>query len=64
MPVKECNVNSKPGYKWGDAGKCYPYEPGNESSRKAAKSKALKQGLAIGDIGSTETLKELEKENI
>lgn len=50
MPVKNCRVDGKPGQKWGDAGKCYPYEPGNEESKKRARERALKQGLAIGDI--------------
>jgi len=50
MPIKECSIENKPGFKWGDAGKCYPYEPGNEESKKSARKKALAQGIAIGDI--------------
>ena len=42
MPIKECTINGKNGYKWGDQGKCYiGYN---------AKDKALAQGLAIDDI--------------
>jgi len=50
MPVNSCSDNGKPGYKWGDAGKCYTYAPGNNKSKTAAKRKALAQGIAIGDI--------------
>jgi len=50
MPVNSCSDNGKPGYKWGDAGKCYTYAPGNDKSKTAAKRKALAQGIAIGDI--------------
>ena len=50
MPVKECELEGKPGLKWGDSGKCYTYTPNNEGSRKNAKKTALTQGLAIGDI--------------
>jgi len=47
MPVKECELDGKSGYKWGDEGKCYTYYPNNESSRRTAKKSALIQGLAI-----------------
>jgi hypothetical protein len=47
MPIKSCKLDNKPGYKWGDEGKCYTYTPGDETSRKAAKKKAIKQGLAV-----------------
>jgi hypothetical protein len=50
MPVKECELEGKPGLKWGSSGKCYTYSPNNEGSKKNAKKKALTQGLAIGDI--------------
>ena len=50
MPVKDCQSENKPGYKWGDAGKCYIYDPKNEGSKRNAKKKATAQGLAIGDI--------------
>lgn len=50
MPVQECQENNKPGYKWGDAGKCYTYDPNNETSKKEARKKANIQGIAIGDI--------------
>lgn len=39
MPVKRCNLNGKPGWKWGDSGICYT---GTE-----AKQKAERQGIAV-----------------
>lgn len=52
MPINDCSSNGKPGYKWGDSGKCYIYTPGDEQSRKDARRKVLNQALAIGDIAS------------
>lgn len=51
MPVNPCSENGKPGFKWGDSGKCYLYTSNDESSKKSARRKAIAQGLAIGDIG-------------
>jgi len=39
MPLKRCEVNSKPGWKWGDSGKCY--------TGSGAKERAIKQAVAI-----------------
>lgn len=50
MPVQECSIDGKPGFKWGDQGACYTYEPGDEASMRDAKRKAILQGLAIGDV--------------
>ena len=47
MPVRSCRSGGKPGYKYGQSGKCYTYTAGDASSRKKAKSKAAKQGRAI-----------------
>lgn len=47
MPIKHCKKDGRPGYKWGDEGKCYTYTPGNKRSREAAKKKAREQGEAI-----------------
>jgi SPP1 gp7 family putative phage head morphogenesis protein len=49
MPVTACQANGRPGFKWGDVGKCYIYIPGNERSKNRAKQKALFQGIAIGE---------------
>lgn len=59
MPIQSCQYDGKPGYKWGEQGKCYTYTPGNEDSKKRAKTKAFEQGLAIGDIEEREFRKSL-----
>lgn len=48
MPIKPCQSGGKPGYRWGDRGKCYTYEPGDEASRRRARRRAIDQALAIG----------------
>ena len=50
MPVKSCQIDNKPGYKWGNQGKCYEYNPNDEESKNNAKKKAIGQGVAIGDL--------------
>jgi HK97 family phage prohead protease len=50
MPIEECSVDGLPGVKWGEAGACYTYAPGDEDARKEAVAQALAQGIAIGDI--------------
>jgi hypothetical protein len=50
MPIQSCSESGQPGYKWGDEGKCYLYNPSSESSKKEARRKALAQGIAIGDV--------------
>lgn len=52
MPVKSCELDTKPGFKWGDSGKCYTYTPNNEGSLRKARKKAAIQGLAIGDFST------------
>ena len=47
MPVKSCQKDGKPGWKWGDSGYCYTYTKGNKESSKRARQKAIKQGRAI-----------------
>lgn len=64
MPVQSCQDNNKPGFKWGDSGKCYTYTPNNEGSLRNAKKKAIAQGIAIGDfaeIGEKGGIKESKK---
>ena len=46
MPVGSCEEGGKPGYRWGDSGKCYVYTPGNEESRARAEAAAELQGRA------------------
>jgi hypothetical protein len=50
MPVRSCQINNQPGFKWGTEGKCYEYTPGDEESKNDAKKKAITQGVAIGDL--------------
>ncbi|HZO69404.1 MAG TPA: HK97 family phage prohead protease [Kribbellaceae bacterium] len=53
MPLKRCETDGRPGWKWGDEGKCYPYSKGDESSEKAARKKALAQAAAMGEFEGT-----------
>jgi hypothetical protein len=55
MPVKSCQINNEPGWKWGDQGKCYAYTPGDEESKVEAKKKAIAQGVASGDLEALAT---------
>jgi hypothetical protein len=64
MPIQSCEENKEPGFKWGDAGKCYTYNPKNEGDKRNSKKKALAQGYAIGDfatIGERGGIKESNK---
>ncbi|MFP4457560.1 MAG: DUF2213 domain-containing protein [Clostridia bacterium] len=63
MPVQECQLNNKPGYKWGEEGKCYTYTPNNEEERNKAKEKAIKQGIAIGEYegGDSKSMKTVQR---
>lgn len=54
MPVRDCESDGLPGVKWGDAGKCYTYQPGDDAGRAAAVAKALAQAVAIGDLPADE----------
>jgi len=47
MPLKKCTSGGKPGWKWGDNGKCYTYNEGDARSEKNAKRRAIRQGKAI-----------------
>jgi len=47
MPVRPCTEDGKPGFKYGESGKCYTYTPGNTASKAAARLKAEAQGAAI-----------------
>jgi HK97 family phage prohead protease len=53
MPLKRCQDNNQPGWKWGDAGKCYIYTPNDAESELAAKKQALKQAAAMGELPGT-----------
>lgn len=48
MPVVDCQADGKPGFKWGDGGKCFTYTGGKDgASAKRARAKAVEQGQAI-----------------
>lgn len=47
MPVTSCQEDGKPGFRWGEEGKCYTYNPNDQSSEDAAYEKARRQGAAI-----------------
>lgn len=51
MPVHRSKDGDGPYYQWGDSGKKYHYEAGNEESREAAKERAKKQGRAARASG-------------
>lgn len=46
MPIQSCQHNAKLGYKWGQTGKCYIYNPKSDISKRNARNKARKQGIA------------------
>lgn len=54
MPLNDCQSDGLPGVKWGEAGTCYTYQPGDEAGRAAAVAKALAQAVAIGDLPADE----------
>jgi len=54
VPLNDCQSDGLPGIKWGDAGTCYTYQPGDEVGREAAVAKALAQAVAIGDLPADE----------
>ena len=51
MPVQPCTSATKPGFRWGKKGKCYPYTRGDPQSRDRARAKAAAQGRAIKASG-------------
>jgi hypothetical protein len=51
VPVHRSKDGKGPYYQWGESGKKYHYESGNEESRKRAKARAEKQGRAIRASG-------------
>jgi phage head maturation protease len=65
MPLNRCQDDDKPGWKWGDEGKCYTYTAGDEVSEKAARKKAMAQAAAMGDLpGMTEQRAQLKAASI
>lgn len=62
MPLQMCEIEGKPGYRYGTHGACYTYEPDNEESRKSAKHRAIIQATAIAQ--STGEKLDIAKEDI
>ena len=54
MPVHSCQEDGKPGWKYGDSGKCYTYNQGDEEDSKRAHKQAEKQASAIDSTGWVE----------
>ena len=54
MPVGPCSSNGKPGFKYGDSGKCYTYTDGDDSSKSEARRQAEAQGAAMAAAGYME----------
>ena len=59
MPINNCSIDGKPGYKWGDSGACYAYTQGNKKSMNDARKKALAQATAMGEFKFEKTAEEL-----
>jgi hypothetical protein len=53
MPLQRCESEGSPGWKWGDAGKCYTFTSGDEESEAAARKKAMAQAAAMGEFPGT-----------
>jgi hypothetical protein len=51
MPTHPCEKDGKPGWQWGNSGKCYTYTRGDKEGRKRAKKKADAQGAAVHSTG-------------
>jgi hypothetical protein len=49
MPVREVTANGRHGYKWGESGAIYFFDPESESSRERARRKAEIQGWVISE---------------
>lgn len=57
MPIISCELDGKPGYKWGDSGKCYTFNPGDTDGMLAARARASAQGTAAYSSGYVEAVK-------
>ena len=47
MPARRGEDSQGPYYQWGNKGRKYHYQRGNEGARKQAKARAHRQGRAI-----------------
>lgn len=53
MPVGKCSDNGKPGFRFGDSGKCYTYTEGDKAGMERAREKARDQERAAYASGFT-----------
>jgi hypothetical protein len=64
LPIQSCQSENKPGFKYGDSGKCYTYDPKNIGQKNKAKKSAILQGIVIGEfaeIGERGGIKKSDK---
>lgn len=54
MPIEVCEIDGRPGFRWGQSGKCYIYTAHDEDSRMVAYSQAARQGVAARMAGYEE----------
>lgn len=57
MPIVSCSLDGKPGYKWGESGKCYTYDEGDAEGMKDALRMAASQAAAAYASGYDENVK-------
>jgi hypothetical protein len=47
VPLQRCEDGGRPGWRWGQAGKCYTYAPGSAAAQRLAKQRAMAQAVAM-----------------
>ena len=52
MPVQECKLEGRSGFRWGKKGKCYTYRDGDLRGKAAARLLAEAQGRAAIAAGA------------
>ena len=52
MSLRKCTEDGKPGWKMGEGGKCFTYDPDSAGGSAVAKAKALKEQATIGTHGN------------
>jgi len=57
MPIVSCELDGRPGFRWGGSGKCYTYSEGDPESMRVARARASAQGQAAYSAGYREAVK-------
>lgn len=57
MPIVSCELDGRPGFRWGGSGKCYTYSEGDRESMRIARARASAQGQAAYSAGYREAVK-------